>query len=49
MKACRGIGVSLTGKEISMWEQEHGTLLGQIAPNEFDSLHYAAITELKKL
>lgn len=48
MKACRGTGVSLTGKEISMWEQEHMTLFGQIAPNEFDILHYAAIAEFKK-
>lgn len=23
IKACRGIGASLSGKEISMWEQEH--------------------------
>ena len=30
MKSCRGIGASLTEKEISMWEQEHMTLLGQI-------------------
>ncbi len=48
MKACRGIGASLTEKEISMWEQEHKTLLRQIAPDEFDILHYAAIAELKK-
>lgn len=48
MKACRGIGDSLAGKEISMWEQEHMTILRQIAPNEFDVLHYAAIAELKK-
>lgn len=48
MKACRGIGASLTEKEISMWEQEHLALLGQIAPNKFDVLHYAAIAELKK-
>ena len=48
MKACRGIGASLTEKEISMWEQEHMTLLEQIAPNEFDILHYIAIAELKK-
>ena len=48
MKACRGIGASLTEKEISMWEQEHMTFLEQIAPNEFDILHYAAIAELKK-
>ena len=48
MKACRGIGASLTEKEISMWEQEHRTLLEHIAPNEFDILHYGAIAELKK-
>ena len=48
MKACRGIGASLTKKEISMWEQEHMQLLKQIAPNEFDILHYIAIAELKK-
>lgn len=48
MKACRGIGASLTAKEISMWEQEHGTLLGHIVPNKFDILYYGAIAELKK-
>ena len=48
MKACRGIGASLTEKEISMWEREHMTLLERIAPNEFGILHYAAIAELKK-
>lgn len=48
MKACRGIGASLTEKEILMWEQEHMKLLEQIAPDEFDILHYAAVAELKK-
>ena len=48
MKACRGIGTSFTRKEVSMWEQEHRRLLEEIAPDEFDILHYAAIAELKK-
>jgi len=48
MKACRGIGASLSGKEISRWEQEHKILLEQIAPDEFDILHYGAIAQLKK-
>lgn len=48
MKACRGIGASLSGKEISRWEQEHKTLLEQIAPDQFDILHYGAIVQLKK-
>lgn len=47
MKACRGIGASLTEQEISAWEQEHIKLLDKIAPNEFNILHYGAIAELK--
>ncbi|MBQ8817274.1 MAG: methyltransferase domain-containing protein [Clostridia bacterium] len=48
MKACRGVGASLTQSEIMNWEREHIALLEKIAPNEFDVLHYAAIAELKK-
>lgn len=48
MKACRGIGASLAEEEISMWEQEHKKLLAEIAPAEFEVLHYGAIAELKK-
>ena len=49
MKACRGVGASLTEEEINAWEQEHIKLLSEIAPDEFDILHYAAIAELKKI
>lgn len=48
MKACRGIGASLAEKEIEAWEQEHMQLLAEIAPLEFDILHYGAMAELKK-
>lgn len=48
MKACRGVGASLTEKEIALWEQEHINLLAEIAPAEFEVLHYGAIAELKK-
>lgn len=48
MKACRGIGASLSESEIAVWEKEHLALLNEIAPGEFDVLHYAAIAELKK-
>lgn len=47
MKACRGVGASLTEGEIASWEQEHLGLLREIAPAEFDILHYGAIAELK--
>ncbi|MDE6687593.1 MAG: class I SAM-dependent methyltransferase [Lachnospiraceae bacterium] len=48
MKACRGIGASLTDQEILMWEQEHRKLLKEIAPEEFEILHYGAMAELRK-
>lgn len=47
MKACRGIGASLTEQETASWEKEHLKMLFEIAPPEFDVLHYAALTELK--
>lgn len=49
MKACRGVGAFLTEEEILAWEQEHLKLLSEIAPAEFDILHYEAIAELKVL
>lgn len=49
MKACRGVGASLTEQQIADWEREHTALLEKIAPDEFDVLHYAAIAELKKI
>lgn len=48
IKACRGIGASLTEEEICKWEEEHKKLLAQIAPDEFTILHYGAIVELRK-
>lgn len=48
MKACRGVGASLPEDMISAWGAEHLQLLSEIAPPEFDILHYAAITELKR-
>ncbi len=47
MKACRGVGASLSEEEINAWEKEHMKLLSEIAPSEFDILHYGAVAELK--
>lgn len=47
MKACRGIGASLSEDELQEWETEHKRLLSEIAPEEFDVKHYAALAELK--
>lgn len=48
MKACRGVGASLSDNKIADWEKEHLALLNAIAPEKFDVLHYAAMAELKK-
>lgn len=48
MKACRGIGASLTPEEIENWEREHLRMLRENAPEEFDVLHFAAMAELRE-
>lgn len=49
MKACRGVGASLSEEQIDAWGSEHRALLEKVAPPEFDIRHYAAVAELKKL
>ena len=48
MKACRGVGASLSEGELVKWDREHRELLDRIAPEQFDVLHYAALAVLKK-
>ena len=48
MLACRGVGASLPPEELARWDVEHRALLDRIAPEEFEVLHYAALTVLKK-
>ena len=48
MKACRGVGASLSQEEIEKWEIEHQMLLQSIAPDKFNIKHYAAMLELKQ-
>ncbi len=47
MKACRGVGASLSEENIARWEAEHKAMLASW-PEEFDVLHYAAMIILKK-
>lgn len=47
MKACRGVGASLSPEEIEQWEAEHIKLLSNIASKEFLIKHYGAMLELK--
>lgn len=49
IKACRGIGASLSEEEISRFDKEHIELLKKIAPEEFEILHYCAISVIEKI
>ena len=48
MRACRGVGASLSEEELVKWDREHRELLDRIAPEQFDVLHYAALAVLRK-
>jgi hypothetical protein len=48
MKACRGVGASLSEEELQRWDREHKRLLEESAPERFDVLHYAALALLRK-
>ncbi len=48
MKACRGVGASLSGDELRKWDAEHRALLEETAPETFGVLHYAALAVLGK-
>ncbi len=41
------VGASLS-EELVKWDREHRELLERIAPEQFEVLHYAALTVLKK-
>ena len=48
MRACRGVGASLTEDELEKWDSEHRKLLDATAPEQFEVLHYAALSVLSK-
>lgn len=47
IRACRGVGASLSEQELAQWDLEHRELLDKIAPGEFQVLHYVALAELR--
>ena len=48
MKACRGVGASLTAEQTAAWEKDHISLLEKLAPPEFEILHHGAMAVLRK-
>lgn len=47
MKACRGVGASLSYEQISEFEKKHLKMLNELKSNEFYILHNAALLDLK--
>jgi len=47
IRACRGIGASLSPEETAKWEAEHIAMLNENAPESFTVKHYAAIAVLR--
>lgn len=48
MRACRGVGASLSEEKLEHWDAEHRKMLLEIAPDEFAVRHYAALAVLRK-
>lgn len=48
VKACRGVGASLTTEEVEAWEKEHRLLLEKITEETFTITHQVAMLELRK-
>ena len=46
MRACRGVGASLSPSELEKWDAEHTQMLTGNAPEQFMIKHYIAIAEL---
>lgn len=49
IRACRGVGASLSGDEVRRFDAEHAALLANCAPEAFTVAHYAAMTVLRRL
>lgn len=46
MRACRGVGVELSGENLALWDKEHREMLEKNAPEQFNILHFVSLAEL---
>ena len=46
MRACRGVGASMSPADLESWDKEHFHMLEAAAPESFAVKHYASIAEL---
>ena len=48
MKACRGVGASMSEQEIALWETDHIKMLSSTPSDNLEILHHAATAILRK-
>ncbi len=46
IRACRGVGASLSPSDLEAWDKDHMAMLEANAPEQFNIKHYIAIAEL---
>ena len=46
MRACRGVGASMSKETLALWDKEHKEMLKKYADEIFDILHFVSIAEL---
>ena len=47
MRACRGVGASMSPEQLAAWDREHREMLEQNAPEKFMVKHYVSVAELQ--
>ncbi|MBQ1672269.1 MAG: class I SAM-dependent methyltransferase, partial [Treponema sp.] len=47
MRACRGVGASMSPEQVAAWNKEHKEMLEKNAPENFMVKHYISIAELQ--
>ena len=47
MRACRGVGASMSGETLAAWDKEHMDMLVNSAPESFMVKHYISVAELE--
>ena len=47
IRACRGVGASMSSADLELWDKEHIDMLERVAPDSFSVTHYVSIAELQ--
>ena len=47
MRACRGVGASMSNEQLAAWDKEHMEMLEKEASESFIVKHYISIAELQ--